>query len=214
MPRACETPRMRAGALVLVLVGCRTPRAPAPPLPDRTPYLVLFETGHTWTLPGERATAPNASPERTNVTCSVEETKQVGDASVSRIRCAEPHAGLSIAGTWVATPAGLYHPHLPVDDPDELALLGDDDLLIAAIPKEREHSHALGHAQDTIEAFGFSGSWCVRQTTIAAADRRAFALCFDGRAITGGSDLVAGDGTWHQVRFGKAPPEADDHEED
>jgi hypothetical protein len=201
---------VRCSWCVFALLACRHGRPPDAPLPDRTPYLFLFEAGRTWTLPAEQIATAGGATQRTSVTCKVAESKQVGDATVSRIACDPPHAGLLVAGTWVSTPAGLFHPYLPVDDPDELALLGDDDLLIGAIPKEREHSHALDQTQESIEAFGHAGSWCVRQTTSAAADRRAFALCFDGRAVTGGSDLVVGDGVWQQVRFGNAPPEPDE----
>lgn len=163
--------------------------------PARTPYLILFEQGRTWTLPAASG----------NVTCTVAATKQVGDATVSRLDC----GSLLVSGTWVSLPAGLYHPYLPVDDPDELALLGEDDLLIAKIPAEREHSHALdGGTQDSVEAFGFEGSWCVRQTTQSPTDRRAYTLCFDGTNITGGGEDTASPGTpAHRITFGAAPPE-------
>lgn len=155
---------------------------------------MLFEQGRTWTLPSANAA----------VTCKVAETKQVGDATVSRLDC----GSLLVSGTWVSMPAGLYHPYLPVDEPDELALLGDDDLLITRNPAERDHNHVLaGGAQDSIEAFGFEGSWCVRQATATSTDRRSWTLCFDGKDITGGAEDTAGPTETHQVTFGQVPSE-------
>jgi hypothetical protein len=158
--------------------------------------LILFEQGRTWTFQGSNGT----------VTCTVTNTRQLGDSTVARLDC----AGLLVSGTWVSTPAGLYHPHLPVDEPDELALLGQDDLLIAKNPAEREHNRALeGGAQDSIEAFPFEGSWCVRQTTQSSTDRRSYTLCFDGTSITGGAeDTASGSEPVHRVTFGRAPPES------
>lgn len=188
---------MRRLVVLALLAGCGGKTAVRPPA--RTPYLILFEQGRTWTLPGPATGSAGA------VTCKVAQTKQVGDATVSRLEC----AGLLVSGTWVSTPAGLYHPYLPVDDPDELALLGEDDLLISRIPAEREHSHALeGGAQDSIEAFAFDGSWCVRQTTQSPTDRRSYTLCFDGTNITGGAEDTASPGAPAARRtFGNAPPE-------
>ncbi len=186
---------MRRLVVLALLAGCGGKTASRPPA--RTPYLMLFERGRTWTLPAASGA----------VTCTVAETKQVGDASVSRLDC----GSLLVSGTWVSTPAGLYHPYLPVDDPDELALLGEDDLLIARNPVERGHSHALdGGAQDSIEAFAFEGSWCVRQTTQSPTDRRAYTLCFDGANITGGGEDTAGSEGSHRSSFGKAPPDQED----
>lgn len=188
---------MLRAVTALLLVGCGGARAPATPLPKRTPYLMLFQLGKSWTLPSQ------AGP----VSCKVADSKQVGDSTVSRLDC----GALLVSGTWVATPAGLYHPYLPVDDPDELALLGDDDLLIAAIPKEREHSRIAEGVEESVEAFGLAGSWCVRQTTQAPqGDRRTYALCFDGTNITGGSEDVVSSGERIQLQFGAAPPAHDD----
>ena len=187
--------------LVALVAGCHT----STPRPDTSgpPYLALFERGRHWTLPIES--------ERRTVTCEVADVNPLGNSTVARVRCAKPYAGLLVAGTWVATPAGLYHPLLPVDDPDDLALLGEDDLLIAARPHEREHSHVIDGAQESIEAFAFDRSWCVRDLTATAADRRGFTLCFDASGITGGDELVIVDGRPQRTRFGVAPPE--DHEE-
>lgn len=192
---------MRTVAILIVVAACGGSQTRPTPLPATTPYLMLFEQGRTWTLPS--ATGP--------VTCKVAETKQVGDATVSRLDC----GSLLVSGTWVSMPAGLYHPYLPVDDPDELALLGDDDLLITRNPAERDHDHVLaGGARDSIEAFGFDGSWCVRQTTATSSDRRSWALCFDGKDITGGAEDTASASETHQVSFGKAPPLASQPEQE
>lgn len=192
---------MRRLVVLALLAGCGGKAATRPPA--RTPYLILFEQGRTWTLPAATGA----------VTCKVAQTKQVGDAMVSRLDC----GSLLVSGTWVSTPAGLYHPYLPVDDPDELALLDEDDLLLARIPEEREHSRALdGGAQDSIEAFAYEGSWCVRQTTQSPSDRRTYTLCFDGTHITGGGeDTASGGGAAQRITFGTAPPEtsAPDQEE-
>jgi hypothetical protein len=199
---------MRLWWFALVLAACGSSAHRARP-PARTPYLMLFEQGRTFTLPAT-ASASNVATSSGIARCTVEEVKPIADASVSRISCAAPHRALLIAGTWVATPAGLYHPYLPVDDPDELTLLGEDDLLIAAIPAERDHSHTAGETDETIEAFEHASSWCVRHTTAAGADRRAFALCFDGTTITGASDLVSTGAVWQRVDLGAAPQEEDD----
>ena len=183
---------MRVLAVLIAVTACGGPQARPRPLPTTAPYLMLFEAGRSWTLP-----SPSG-----NVTCRVAESKHVGDASVSRLDC----GSLLVSGTWVSTPAGLYHPYLPVDEPDELTLLGDDDLLIARIPAEREHEHTLqGGAQDSIEAFGHDGSWCVRQSTATSTDRRSYTLCFDGTNITGGAEDTATGTEKHAVTFGRAP---------
>jgi hypothetical protein len=180
---------MRGLLIAAVAMGCHGGRAPARPLPTRTPYLMLFERGRSWTLP-----APGVPP----VKCAVTDVKPVGDANVAHLDC----GALLVSGTWVATPAGLYHPYVPVDDPDELALLGEDDLLIGAVPREREHEHVLeGGARSTIQAFGFDASWCVRETTSAGADSRMYLLCFDGRDVTGGGDETSTERTY----FGAVP---------
>lgn len=203
--------------LVVTACGASASRAPASSGPPA--YLVLFERGRSWTLSietthgrkqGERFAA--SSSERGNVTCEVSEVKQIGDANVARVSCKPPHAGLLVVGTWVATPAGLYHPALPIDDADELAMLGEDDLLLSAKPRDREHSHALGDAQDSVEAFSFKRSWCVRNTITTESDRRAYTLCFDATGVTGGGEviIVGADSTWHRTHFGAAPPDPDD----
>src|SRR6478736_4762564 len=142
----------QALSLVVVLAACHS-QAHVASAPTRTPYLALFERGKSWTLPVGSGGS---------VTCQVADVKQVGDANVSRLTCAAPHAGLLITGGWVATPAGLYHPLVPVDDPDELTLLGDDDLLLAANAAERDHEHVVAGTHSEISAFTYKASWCVR----------------------------------------------------
>lgn len=188
-------------AAVLSTAACGGARTSSKPAPAQTPYLALFELGRTWSLP---ATSEPGGAKGT-VTCKVAEVKPVGDANVSRLACDPPFNGLLVVGTWVATPAGLYHPYLPVDDPDELALLGEDDLLITRIPKESEHAHAMGHAALATEAFILDGSWCVRSTTTSGAEKRAYTLCFDAAGVTGGGELVASDGQTQRVSFGRSP---------
>lgn len=180
---------MRSFLIVALAAACHGGHAPERPLPARTPYRMLFERGRTWTLPA-RGVAP--------VTCTVREVKPVGDATVAHLDC----GALLVSGTWVATPAGLYHPYVPVDDPDELALLGEDDLLIGAVADERYHEHVLaGGARSVVQAIGFEGSWCVRETTSAPADSRTYVLCFDGTNVTGGGEQTSGGSTY----FGSAP---------
>jgi hypothetical protein len=164
-------------------------RAPS----TRTPYVALFDQGKTWTLD--------------KVACRVAQVKPVGDATVAHIACDPPNAGLLVVGTWVATPAGLYHPLLPIDDPDELALLGEDDLLLGAIAAERSHDHVVGGTQIETDAFVYRSSWCVRETTTAGSDSRSYTLCFDGNGITGGGETVTSAGATQSATFGAVPRE-------
>lgn len=169
------------------------------------PYFALFELGRAWSLP---ATSEPGGAKDT-VLCKVDDVKPVGDANVSRVVCEPPFKGLLVVGTWVATPAGLYHPPLPVDDADELALLGEDDLLITAKPKEREHTRALGQADESNEAFAFEGSWCVRNTMTSGEERRSYTLCFGDGGVTGGGEVVGSGGSTQRVSFGRNPPDGD-----
>ena len=201
-------------AIVVCACGGTTPVATTPALAG-PPYMALFERKATWTLPllatsGQGATA--SKRDEATLHCAVVSVTQIGDAHVSRLKCDKPHDDLLISGTWVGEPAGLYHPPGPITEPDDLATLSDDDLLLNAQPVERQHSHALEAAQDSIEAFRFDAAWCVRETTVAGAERRSFTLCFDAKGITGGSELTfaAADNAWHRVVFGKIPPDSDD----
>jgi hypothetical protein len=203
---------MRPWWLVILLAACGSSAHRARP-PARTPYLMLFEQGKTFTLPAIQTSSTGPASSGT-ASCTVAAVKPVADATVSRIACAAPHQGLLIAGTWVATPAGLYHPYLPVDDPDELTLLGDDDLLVATLPAERDHDHTTGPTHESIEAFEHESSWCVQHTTKAGSDRRRFALCFDGATVTGASDFVGTAAGWQRVELGAAPHGDDDDDDD
>jgi hypothetical protein len=211
---------MRRLVVLGLIAACTPASAPvvANAAPQSPPYLALFERGRSWTLPIEVASGTHpdafvlAKTERGSVSCAVADVRRIGDANVARLACAKPHDDLSIAGSWVAEPAGLYHPAIPIDQPDDLATLGDDDLLLQATPAERAHNHADEGTQQSIEAFPFARAWCVRETTIAGEDRRSYALCFDSGGVTGGTDLVvvAADATWRRATFGKAPPDPDD----
>jgi hypothetical protein len=211
-----ETRAMRSPAL-LALAACGGTAKPSPAGTSQPPYLALFERGRAWSLPGETVTGerqgeawPAKDTRRGNVECSVAEVKPIADATVARLQCAPPNAGLLVVGAWVATPAGLYHPALPIDDPDELALLGDEDLLITAKAKEREHSQASDGMQHTIEAFSHDRSWCVRDSTVVDPERRHYTLCFGPGGITGGGELVVGERSWHRTTFGSVPADPDD----
>lgn len=182
--------------LLAALAACHVHKAPTAAPSTRTPYLALFETGKTWTLD--------------KVTCRVAQVKPVGDATVAHLTCDPPNAGLLVVGTWVATPAGLYHPLIPVDDPDELALLGEDDLLLSANAVEHSHDRVIDGAHVANEAFIYEGSWCVRETTTAGADSRSFTLCFDGKGITGGAETVVSAGATQSATFGSVPAEEDE----
>jgi hypothetical protein len=205
-------------AAVLVLVACGGKAKPVPRGPEGPPYLALFERGRSWSLPAEvvhgerRGDAYVAkSTERGDVRCDVADVKQVGHSKVSRIECAPPYAGLLIVGTWVATPAGLYHPPLPVDDADELAV-GSDDLLLTAKPQERGHIAASGAMQHSMQAFANGDSWCAGETFAAQEERRSYLLCLGAAGITGGSELVMSGDThqWHRMKFGAAPDDSGD----
>lgn len=190
-------PAMKRAVVVACLAACHGSHGPTARPPTRTPYLALFEKGHAWTLG--------------KVTCRVTEVKPVGDATVAHLACDPPNAGLLVNGTWVATPAGLYHPVLPVDDPDELALLGDADLLLAANATEGSHEALIEATHVSNEAFVHESSWCVRQTTSFGSESRSFTLCFDGKGITGGAETVVSNGATTSAKFGSVPvEEADD----
>lgn len=201
---------------VLALAACGGAK-PVASEPSQPPYLTLFERGRQWSLPIVTVSGDHrgeawveTGTERGTLRCEVSEVKSIADATVSRVSCAPPHAGLLVVGWWVATPAGIYHPALPVDDADELALLGEDDLLLTAKPKEREHSSATTGMQHAVEAFPHQDSWCVRDAIVTEEDRRHMTLCFGGAGVTGGGDLVASGTTWKRTTFGAVPDDPDD----
>lgn len=218
LPTVWETARVRC-LVVLALAACGGAPKPASSESSKPPYSALFERGYLWTLPIETISGEHrgdawvvTGKEGHELRCTVAEVKTVGDSTVSRVQCEPPYAGLLVVGWWVATPAGLYHSPLPIDDADELALLGEDDLLLAAKPKEREHSQASTGVQHAIEAFQFKRSWCVRDTIATDEDRRHFALCFSAAGVTGGGELVTSDSDrrWHRTTFGKVAEDPDD----
>ena len=120
-------------------------------------------------------------------------------------------------GTWVSTPAGLFHPALPIDGPDDLVMLGEHDLLINSVPRERQHSHTLDAPGapvvalvEEIESWKRDKkvpTWCAIDDTKADTDRRSFTICFDANGLTGGADLVitGPEKSWHRSIFGAAP---------
>jgi len=186
---------MRGLPVLLTVAACHsTPPAVRVSDPSTPPFGCLFQKGRRWTL-DVRGSAP--------VTCTVTDFKLVADANVSRLDC----GALLVSGTWVATSAGLYHPYLPVDEPDELTLLGEDDLLLRGQPSDREHEHVLeGGARSTIEAFAFGSSWCVREATSAGPETRRWTLCFDGENITGGGEELWSGDERSMTYFGVVPP--------
>ncbi len=198
--------------------GTAQPRASSTTQP---PYLALFERGRRWTLPIETTDGHlrgddfvTTGTQRGSLACEVAEVKQVGDANVARLDCAKPYNGLLVVGWWVATPAGLYHPALPIDDADELSLFGDIDLLLPARPTDYEHTVAADGVQHAVEAFRHRESWCGRDTMVAAQERRHYTVCFAASGITGGGDLVVAGGEWHRTSFGVAPVDAADPTEE
>src|SRR5690242_5551542 len=100
------------------------------------PYTALFAAGKTWSLPVEVTTGHAATKDKTErgaVRCGIKTVTQVGDAQVAHLVCDKPYDDVSVVGTWVAEPAGLYHPPGPIDQPDDLSTLSEDDLLLNAV---------------------------------------------------------------------------------
>jgi hypothetical protein len=213
---------------LLVVVGCSAPAKPvaAAATPSGPPYLALFDDGHAWSLPIAVASG-HMQPEFKHdaastgtLTCTTSDVHRVGDATVAKLGCAKPFDDLLIIGTWVASPAGLFHPALPIDGPDDLVMLGENDLLINVAPRERQHSHALEGSpdapvaapQEEIESWKHDKGWCVKDSTTADPDRRSFTICFDGTGIAGGADLVitGPEKSWHRSIFGAAPHDLND----
>jgi len=217
-PTVWETAGVRCLA-ALALVACSGAVKPASSGPSQPPYLALLQQGQRWSLPIETINGEHrgdawvaTSTERGTLSCEVAEVKAVADATSSRVQCAPPYAGLLVVGYWVATPTGLYHPALSVDDADELALLGENDLLLTAKPTEREHSQAATGMQHAIEAFRYQRSWCMRDAVMTEEDRRHFTLCVDAPGITGGGELVVNgnEHSWHRSTFGTVVEDPDD----
>jgi hypothetical protein len=207
---------------VLYLLACAActppPPASAPVKPSGPPYLSLFQLDRAWSLPAE---VSNGHKDGTGfiadhtargfVACKVNSVRTVGEAQVARLTCEPPLSDVLVAGTWVSTQAGLFHPAIPLDDADDLASLDDMDLMIAATPAERHQAHTVAEARVTSEAFEFGAGWCVRDRTAAADARRGYTLCFDASGVTGGDDVVMMGSLWRRSRFGQVPPpDADD----
>jgi hypothetical protein len=192
------TPESRLGVAWLVLTACG-PHA-SRPSHGGPPYLAMFRAGASWTL---RAGTPGAVDA---VTCSIATVTRLGDSTVSRLTCAKPHDDLGIVGWWVAAPAGLYHPATAPENPDDLAALTEDDLLINAHADERHHAVALGDTHEMIDAIPFGHGWCTSTETTNGADRRAWTLCVDDTGIVGVADIVAAPGAaTASARFGALP---------
>lgn len=187
------------------------------------PFLKLIEPDNEWTLPitvqsgHHDGTGTHVDKRETGqVHCRIKSLERIGDAAVAHLVCDKPYDDLSISGTWVAEPAGLYHPLGPITQPDDLATLVDDDLLINDVPRERDHSHTNDVSNRKVEAFPWKTGWCVHDKTSAAdaeaqrfADRRSFTLCFDRKTgILAASELdeVQADGTFRAVHIGDDPP--------
>jgi len=185
------------------------------------PYLKLIAPDNEWTLPIKTASGRFANGYKTDhqeqgtAHCRVAKLERIAEASVARLACDKPYDDLSITGTWVAQPGGLYHPLGPITQPDDLATLVDDDLLITERPHERDHSHTTDVANRHVEASQFGTGWCVHDKTIALGldpgelgDRRSFILCFDATGIVAASefDTVASDKTWRSAQLGSYPP--------
>lgn len=189
------------------------------------PYLKLIEPDNEWTLPIKTASGRFDNGYKTDqqaqgtVHCRIAKLERIAEASVARLACDKPYDDLSITGTWVAQPGGLYHPLGPITQPDDLATLVDDDLLITEHPRERDHSHTTDDATRKVEASHFSSSsgtgWCVHDKTTAVGvdtaefgERRSFILCFDATGIVAASeyDTIASDKTWRSAQLGAHPP--------
>jgi len=208
------------------LCACGSAAGPTPKhtaVEQDRPYLKLIEPDNEWTLPitvksgrHDKKGAHVDKHDTGQVHCRIKSLERIGDAAVSHLVCDKPYDDLSISGTWVAEPAGLYHPLGPITQPDDLVTLVDDDLLINNIPRERDHSHTSDVANRKVEAFAWQTGWCVHDRTIAAdaeprkaADRRSFTLCFDRKSgILAASELdeIGADGTFRVVHIGASPP--------
>jgi hypothetical protein len=184
---------VKLATLLVVLAGCGSHAEH--PHADGPPYLAMFGPGHSWTL---RAGSDAAE-------CHVSTANRLGDATLSRIQCAKPHDDLGIVGWWVASPAGLYHPYTQPENPDELAALGEDDLLLNVRPTERHHEVTLDETHETLDAVQFGRGWCISTETANAGARRAWTLCLDDSGIVGVADLVDMGSGATSARFGALP---------
>ena len=221
---------------MVLLAACSSPK-PIATHNSARPYLKLIEPNNEWRLPIAVTTGHFTDRFVTEqhttgtVHCETDKLDRIGEAAVSHLRCDKPYDDLSISGTWVAQSYGLYHPLGPITEPDDLASLVDDDLLINDPPRERDHSHTGDVATRTVGAAPLdSAGWCVADKTIEngvarneLGDKRSFTLCFNaatGIIAAAELDVVKADKSWREVRLGSnAPFDADDplgqpHEDD
>ena len=207
------SPPLRSAAWLVLCFACKSPPPAAPVRPSGPPYAVLFQLDRAWSLPAEVAnghrqgtafTVEHAA--RGFVGCRIGNLRTVGEAKIAHITCEPPLADLLASGTWVSTPAGLFHPAVPLDDQDDVANLDEDDVMIAASPVERQRTRAIAETHVTTEAFEFGAGWCVRDRTTSADAMRGFTLCFDASGVTGGDDVVMLGPLWRRTRFGAMPP--------
>jgi hypothetical protein len=211
---------VRACLLLLVIACAPVAKPVAPAHESARPYLKLIEPDNEWTLPIVVTTGHFSSgykPEQHTagkVHCTIAKLEHIGEAAVSLLKCDKPYDDLSINGTWVAQTNGLYHPLGPITQPDDLASLVDDDLLIRDQPRERDHSHTGDLSTRTVEATKQKAGWCVHDKTTEngvatgeLGDRRSFTLCFDQTGIVSDSeyDTVKSDGSWRSVQIGTNP---------
>ncbi len=203
--------------LAAVAASCRQPPPAAPAKPTGPPYVALFQLDRAWSLPVEVAAGHKQGSSyalehsaRGSLNCKVSSVRTFGDATVAHVACDPPMADLLAAGTWVQTPAGLFHPVLPMDDAEDIANLGDEDMLIAAIPVERHHDHAIDQTKFASDAFELAAGWCIREISSGGDTRRGFTLCFDASGVTGGDDLLIAGEQWRRSRFGQPVPDPED----
>ncbi|MGE5180499.1 MAG: hypothetical protein ACM31C_00480 [Acidobacteriota bacterium] len=179
--------------LALATAACGGTHAPAKPQPP--PYAALFERGKAWTHDVDVTTGSHDAKsgrffadhvEHGVLRCRTTEVTATATARTATLACAPPHAGLLVAGAWVGTASGLSHP--PAEPTAEE---------LAAQPETAASS----------EAFVYDHAWCIRETMVGERAHREVALCFDGKGVSGGGELViaAPDEAWHLARFGKAP---------
>ncbi len=208
------------------LIGCASA---SPPVAKQVPYagkpwLKLVEPDNEWTLAITEvsghfdASGIHADKHATGkVHCKITALDHVGEAVVSHLKCDKPYDALSLSGQWVQQPNGLYHPLIPVTQPDDLSTLLDDDLLLLDPPHERDSTHSTESSVHRVEAaHDDHGNWCLYDKTSAVGlkpaefgDRRSFIVCMSpevGIVAASEFETIAADKTWHAVQIGANPP--------
>jgi hypothetical protein len=211
-------PSAAAGALAAALAACGGGASPGPganpantggasaafPAPRQ---LGLFVEGAAWTYEvstTSTSTHDDGSPAKAtrtaSVRCQVEAVRQLPDAVVSTVTCDGTMAvgtDEPVAGTWVATDAGVWRVAGPDVDP---AALAADDALLAARPEAGRVSttidEELGHLR--VRAVSNTGA----DACLAADDDAAWrSACVDPAAATwcAGELFAAGDESWQTV---------------